>query len=56
MEVIATIAERYAERFAVLAGGRAWTMFGSRKNSKPRVREMLVNRVAKRPSRPLTLC
>ncbi|MDO9129214.1 MAG: hypothetical protein Q7U34_05040, partial [Anaerolineales bacterium] len=24
-----------AQRFALLAGGRAWTMLGSRKNSKP---------------------
>src|SRR5512136_1485929 len=27
--------QRAAQRFALLAGGRAWTMFGSRKNSKP---------------------
>jgi len=24
-----------AQRFALLAGGRAWTMLGSRENSKP---------------------
>src|SRR5437899_8649234 len=32
-----------AQLFALLAGGRAWTMLGSRKNSKPRVREMPEN-------------
>ena len=30
-----------AERFALPTSGRAWTLFGSTKNSKPRVREML---------------
>jgi len=27
--------EPAAQRFAIPAGGRAWTMFGSKENSKP---------------------
>jgi hypothetical protein len=37
----------------LLALGRAWILFESRKNSKPRVREMLD---AKRPSIQYMLC
>jgi hypothetical protein len=37
-----------AQRFALVALGRAWTLLGSRENSKPRVREMLAVNAARR--------
>ena len=42
-------ASRAAQRFALLALGRAWTMFGSRKNSKPEK----CSKMPQNPQRPV---